>query len=92
MIKDASVGRTSWEGGKRKPRQSRPSETERAPALSPYKILAGPSESQRGRARANAARRPTFRLPPSQLVRPTEMSFPTSQLVHPLKRPFHPAC
>jgi len=75
------VGRTSWEGGKRKPGQSRPSETERAPALSPYKILAGPSESQRGRARANAARRPTFRL-----------SFPTSQLVHPLKRPFHPAC
>ena len=51
MIKDASVGRTSWEGGKRKPGQSRPSETERAPALSPYKILAGPSESQRGRAR-----------------------------------------
>jgi len=71
---DAQVGRTSWEGGKRKTGRLAkviPS----APPLSRHtRHLVAQLNLSGGALGVNAVRRPEFRLPPSQLVQPTEAS------------------
>ena len=56
------MGRTSWEGWQAEIRTPRTSDPERAPAESPYEILAGASEPQRGRARGHWGKASNFPL------------------------------
>ena len=63
-------------GGKRKLGRLRLA-TPSAPPLSRHiKTIAGASEPQRGALGVNRVRCPSFRLPPSQLVQPTEVFQP----------------
>ena len=63
-------------GGKRKLGRLKLA-TPSAPPLSRHiKTIAGASEPQRGALGVNRVRCPSFRLPPSQLVQPTEVFQP----------------
>ena len=81
------MARTSWKvgqtlqwveqagkGGKRKVGRLALLISSAPPLSRRMKILAGTSESQRGALGVTGVRRPDFRLPPVQLVRPTMAS------------------
>jgi len=71
-LRDISVDWTSWEGWQAESWTSSSSNSERAPAEVHFhqpRFLYG--DSAGATLGVTVARRPTFRLPPSQLVRPT---------------------